>query len=397
MKLIKSVSAIFIILIILLSTTTSVIGNKISIDERLSNENLDPFMVKLSDEEMNLIDEYIKEISTSTDRLSLKEKINQIFTNENELNVEKLYNGIAEYGFDTICHFDETIDITDDLYNFIFTMIEDRLGWIYDCFLKTSDLLYDAKNLLNDVGMPREILNDITLLIEKLQELQILLTYLIEKEYIQFLKAWSPGIIIEDITSIIESIELISSNLGELIGDIQSFVYDASDFVSWFASEPWMQPIHIYGQVMKGINGLSNITVSCQEESGLTDGQGFFDFYVDALPSNNSIPPEIYYGLHQNVIQIQYNDELLQTPSELSYVFSDGGIYWLFIVKNKKQENNNPKEVILDSNIEYYNNFFSRDNPYLNYNINEFNVKINNNIFILILKNIISSKIIYNN
>ena len=182
--------------------------------------------------------------------------------------------------------------------------------------------------------MPKEIINETQNLITTLRHLQSILSPLIEKQYIAFLREWSPGVIIQNITTIINSIQTIVRDLGILKGDIQRFIFDVSDFIQWFSDEPWTEPIVVYGQVIMGLNGLDNVTVQCNGVEVLTDNEGLFEFVVNTTLSDASIPPQSYYGLHQCIIQVNYEDQEKDSSIPLSYVFSDGGMYWFFVLKN---------------------------------------------------------------
>lgn len=316
-----------------------------------NKQTIDPFLIQLSDNHIDLIDTYLSNISNPTSKNKIENMLEEVLSEENKLNVKNFVNMLEEYGFEKVYNNEQTTELTDDFFMFLLEMIQDRLGWVYDFYQKTSNIIYDAQNLWNDKDLPKEIIDEINTLIEQLKELQVLLTYLVEKQYIAFLKAWSPGIIIQDLTEIITTIESLATNIGILVGDIQRFIFDVSDFISWFSNEPWKQPIHIYGQVMKGIFGVANISVSCYGESSITDSEGYFDFYVNCTPTNDSIPPDSYYGLHQYIVSIDHNTEEKKSPDELSYVFSDGGIYWLFILNN----NRSTDQTLLDNPIMFTN------------------------------------------
>jgi len=307
---------------------------------RNNKELLNPFIIQLTEENVIMIHNFILNNYTSIEKIRMENLLNNLINEKNQLDMESFYYLIEEKGYQNIFYPSETTGIEDDLLNFLMEMIEDRLGWVYDFYQKSSYLLYTSQELLNDRALPKEIIDELFILIDNLNDIQILLSALINKEYITFLKDWSPGLIIQEITEIIDSIEIIAEDIGILFGDIQQFIYSVSDFINWFVSEPWKQPIHIYGQVIKGLEGIANINVSCQNAISITNESGFFDFYIDVTPSNTSIPPNTYYGIHNCIIYVNNNEEL-SSSMLLSYVFSDGGIYWLFILSNDSANKSN--------------------------------------------------------
>ena len=311
-----------------------------------SINTISTFKVKLTENQVQSLNDFIENFTTIEDKNIAKGIINQVLSSNKELDVVIFGELLREYGYENISHYQLTTNIVDDLLNFIMQLVNGRLGWVYDLLQKTSDVISDTQRLWNDKSLPKEILNELKLLIEKLRELQNLSTFLIEENYWQFLKAWSPGIIIQDITIIIQSVEQLANDFGILTGDIIRFISDTSDFINWFAEKPWEQPIHIYGRVMKLTTGLSNVTIRCNGIVNVTDEEGYFSFFVNSTPDNHSIPPNAQYGLHQCIITAEKNGTIKETPAELSYVFSDGSIYWVFLMN--KDSINKEKTNLLD-------------------------------------------------
>ncbi len=341
MKINKTSIAVFITILFLCMPITQTIScdevNKIN----ESDYTISSFKVKLTEKQVQALYDFIEKLTSIEDRNIAKSVVNQILSNNMELDVVKFGGLIREYGYENISRYQLTTNIVDDLLNFIMQLINERLGWVYNLIQKTSDVISDTQRLWNDKSLPKEILNELRLLIEKLRELQNLSTFLIEEKYWQFLKAWSPGIIIQDITIIIQTVEQLANDFSILTTDIISFITDTSSFIKWFAEKPWEQPIHIYGRVMKLTTGLSNVTVHCNGIENVTDEEGYFSFYVNSTPDNNSKPPNIYYGIHQCIITAEKNGIIKETPAELSYVFSDGSIYWVFIMNKDDSINKN--------------------------------------------------------
>ena len=290
------------------------------------------FRVKLSEEQLLSFNDFIDNIPSVEDQSIAKSIADQILSDDKDIDIDRFGEILREYGFENVSSYQETTDIVDDVLNFIMGLIVERLGWVYDLLERTTNVLSDAQRLWEDKSLPKEIITEIGLLIENLKELQNLATLLTEGKYGQFLRAWSLGIIIEDIQEIIQSITTIASDFSILIGDLSRFVRDTNNFMNWLSGNPWEQPIHVYGKVLESTKGLSNVTIRCRGMTSTTDAEGNFSFFVNSTPDDHSIPPDVYYGIHQCIITAENNGTLKETPAEFSYVFSDGGIYWLFLM-----------------------------------------------------------------
>lgn len=288
------------------------------------------FTVKLTDEQIQELNDFIDNLPSIDDQNTAQDITNQILQDDNEINIHQYGQLFRHYGYENISRCQETTDITDDILNFILQLLIERLGWVYDLLQQTSDILLRAQALWNDKSLPKEIIKELGLLIENLKELQNLSTLLIEGHYLQFLIAWDPGLIIDDITEIIQSIQILASDLGILTSDISRFIMDTINFTNWLSDKPWEQPILIYGKVIKSTTGLPNTTIQCRGTTTTTDEDGNFSFYVNATSNAHSIPPNVSYGLHQCIITAENNGIIKETPAKYSYVFSDGAIYWVF-------------------------------------------------------------------
>ena len=329
------------------------------------------FKVKLTEKQLQSLNDFIDKLSSIEDKNIAKSIIFQVLSNNKELDVFRFGELIREYGYENISYYQETTNIVDDLLNLIMHLITERLGWVYNLLQKTSDLISDIQQLWNDKSLPKEILTELRLLIETFRELQNLITFLIQGNYWQFLKAWAPGIIIQDITGLIQSIEKLANDFGILTGDIARFISDASNFINWFAEKPWEQPIHIYGRVMKLTTGISNVTIRCRGITNVTDKEGYFSFFVNSTPDNHSIPPNINYGIHQCIITAEKNGIMKETPAEISYVFSEGGIYWVFLM-NKDSINKEQLKPLDFQSMWLWSWIYSNNNLFLRYIIERY-------------------------
>ncbi len=331
----KLLISIFFIFIIVLAPLSSSVESKFFENNDLNYNSSYVFKIKLSDESINQIYLIITKIEDEIYRNIAVTIINNILTKDGELLINKFFNILSEEGIIGLYEIKDASDVLDDLYDYIFQLIIERLGWLNELFDKTSEIIDDARDLWNDRAIPREIKNEIKIIIDKLNELESLMTLLVEGKYFRFLRDWSPLVFINDVTDIVESISTIAYDLGVLFGDIRSFINDISDFISWFSDEPWKDQIYVYGRVMKNMfNGASNVTISCMNVTTKTDEDGNFSMYITPYPSEVSFPPHEYYGIHQCVILAEKNGFNKSSIDSLSYVFSGGSIYWFFVLNN---------------------------------------------------------------
>ena len=191
---------------------------------------------------------------------------------------------------------------------------------------------------------------------------------LMKARWYQFFKKWSLRISI--IQGIIESLDLVQSialKYGLLAGSVLRFVNDVGDFLTWFSEEHWKYPIHVYGRVLQGVEGLADVTVTCRNSFIKTNEEGYFDFYMNLTPDDDSIPPGEWFGMHKCIITVEKDGITKESPAVLSYVFSDGGIYWLFIFTGKSRAqticSNDPIEINDIFKRTHRFPYFNVDNP----------------------------------
>ncbi len=329
----KLLIVILFIVILILAPISSSFESEFFENKDIKYNSLTVFKIKLTNDTINQIYQLIADIEDNICRNIALTIINQILTKDGELLVNKFFNILSEEGIIDLYKLKDTSDALDDLYDFIFDLFVERLGWLNDLFDKTSNIINDAKELWNDRTIPSEIRDEIQNIIDKLNELESLLTLLAEGKYLRFLRDWAPFIFINNTIAIVESISTISYDLGVLFGDIRNFIYDVSDFISWFSDEPWKDQIFVYGRVMKDIfNGASNVTISCMNVTTQTDEDGNFSMYVSPSPSEVSLPPNEYYGIHKCVITAEKEGITKSSVDSLSYSFSGGSIFWMFML-----------------------------------------------------------------
>jgi len=233
-------------------------------------------------------------------------------------------------------------ELFGDLIDYIVGLIKGRLGWVYILFKDGIKLVEDGIDLFIEIIQPMilqiavYLVAVVNLIIAIPQLFKDMITELFSGDYEEFIDT-----IIDYKDETAQTITEIINFVNDIINNqkISNYLYNVTDFISWFDSNPWEDPIHISGQVIQNFGFLSGATVSCKNSEDITDENGEFSFTVQYQPSSDSIPANKSYGLHKCIISVSKDGETLkQSKDLLSYAFSGGYITWTFIVikgKNK--------------------------------------------------------------
>lgn len=293
--------------------------------------------------------------------------VNEIISKDLEVNLVALADALELYGYQPIPQEKLTFDITrdeldqllgeywgvvdgvftknlfGDLINKIIDLIRDRLGWMYQLFTDGISLFKEGVLLIIDfIQLPIAVIVAFIAVVNQILAVPQLLANLIKllfslkfSEFINtildFLHEFG-----QDLASMIEAVKQLLSGLIELV----DYLSEIQAFITWLADEPWKDPILVTGTVKKNMIPLANATITCRGQTTSTDGNGRFSFYVDSTPANDSIPPGQWYGMHNCVITVSKNGEVLkESPKLLSYAFSGGKINWVFLVWKSRSNN----------------------------------------------------------
>ena len=259
-------------------------------------------------------------------------------------------------------HWDFSGKVFGNLINEIINLIKLRLGWFYRLFSDGGSLFVEGVNLaiafideIQNLEIAKLFTYVVNLIVyipiyyfsESIKNLFNLNLSGFNQKIDEFINLFS-----ENLTALIQIVEDILITLGEKFQTLVNYISDIGDFVSWLANgDPWEQQITVKGIAFnlfgKPIDGA---TVICKGISTITNSTGEFEFKVNS--SNNSIdsiPPNSWYGIHNCVITISIDGEVLkQTPTKLSYVFSGGEISWPFIILKVKNKVMPFKSVLLE-------------------------------------------------
>jgi hypothetical protein len=290
------------------------------------------------------------------------------------LDVYSYYQPIPEETLESVASKSELLnlindywDITDypfgELIKKIIDLIKPRLGWIYELFSEGGALFVEGVSLAIDFINQIQNLN-IAIIFASIINLIVSIPFLYFSESIRalfnldfdgFINTITEftGAFTTELSNLIDLIEALLEQLGAAFQPILDYVSDVGDFVDWLTApqKPWEQEIIVSGTAIT-ILGLpmDNADVTCRGLSSKTDSNGNFEFTVE--PSDNaddSFPANSWFGLHNCVITISKNGEVLkQTPVKLSYVFSGGEIVWPFVIFKGKPKDFNIRENILE-------------------------------------------------
>lgn len=264
--------------------------------------------------------------------------------NNQDLNLTQLENLLDYYW---------AFNLFGGLINLITNLIQNRLGWFHrvinDGYYFCVDGVFIAINaLLNTVDSLHALANAVNLIITVPQVLYQLLDDLFNKKYDEFLNTLSD--FISDFINSTYNLILSTKNLFEVGSDIWNYLTDITDFIWWMITEtPWNDKIQVEGIVIKNFIPVSGATITCRGQSTTTNNDGSFSFDVDSTPNENSLPPNVYYGIHDCQITVEENGEILkQSTKSLSYVFSAGSINWPFIIIKPRSKFIDFRTVLLE-------------------------------------------------
>ena len=333
------------------------------------------------------IDSFIKShfnIDLQDDAYSI---VNTIINPDLQLDPIALADAIIEYGYTPIPEERLTIDMTrseldqlleeywgfvdgafvtnifGDLINKIIDIIRGRLGWTYTLFTDGVYLFQEGVRLVTDfIELPIAVIVAFIAVVNQILTIpdlvSNLVSLLLSLEFSQFMDTLLAFIdeMGGNFAELIDSARQLFSDFASLatyLGEIQSFI-------TWLTDEPWKGAILVTGLVKKNLMPLSGATITCRGQTATTDSNGEFSFYVDVVPSDDSLPPNQYYGMHNCAITVSHNGEVLkETRALLSYVFSSGEISWNFNIWKSRSR---IIDFIFERLQALFSNFFIKNN-----------------------------------
>lgn len=409
----KILIIVFLASILLLAPMTTAV-NKVEISDKNSNDEVPEIHITNDDRgKINLFIENNFQGEDKNQAYSIRDEIIKPTEKEDEFNIDliALADAIQEYGFQEIPEeeLNETYDIAQQqglqaacdylnsliqeywhiingelikdlfgqLVDKIIELIINRLGWLYEFFDRSVNLFVDGVNLVVDYIKPIlviivvsvvKVINDLLAIPQLFSNL---IKLLFEQEFQQFIDTT-----IAFTTEFADDLVALVEEIKSLVTDqtILNYLDDVEKYFTWLDGAPWTENIEVSGVVKKNFAVFAGATVTCRGQSTITDSNGRYSMSVEVIPSNDSFPPNVYYGMHNCQITVSYNGNIWkQTPRILSYCFSGGEIVWPFFVVKIKPKYINLREIMM----ERFNNLLYRFQelfPNLFTNINRLSV-----------------------
>ena len=355
------IACILATIMLMVPITSSVKTENISV----TDDEMPKFYITEND--LLIINDFINENFEGENLSKAQNIVSDIIMDDLEVNITALADAIVQYGFnpipeeelDSVTSFDELNQLIEEYWNIvdgefvrsifgelidkIIELIQERLGWLYDFFDRSVTLVTDGINLVYDYIQP-------ALLVISILIVKVVNHILSIPDYISYLlKDLFGGEYNEFIDGIVNFTEEFAGDFADLVQQVidlltnqplKSYFEDIKQYVLWLDSKPWEATILVEGVVRKNLGYFEGATITCRGQSYTTNSNGEYSFYIEPNPSDDSFPPNVYYGMHNCQITVSYNGEVLkETPKLLSYCFSGGKITWPFLViKGKSRE-----------------------------------------------------------
>ena len=335
--------------------------------ENISVKNNEMPKFYITEKDLLIINDFIDNNFEGENLTKAQNIVSDIIMDDLEVNITALADAIVRYGFnpipeeelDSVTSFDELNQLIEEYWNIvdgefvrsifgelidkIIELIQDRLGWLYDFFDRSVTLVTDGINLVYDYIQPALLLISI-LIVKVVNHILSIPDYISD-----LLKDLFGGEYNEFIDGIVNFTEEFAGDFADLVQQVidlltnqplKSYFEDIKQYVLWLDSKPWEATILVEGVVRKNLGYFEGATITCRGQSYTTNSNGEYSFYIEPNPSDDSFPPNVYYGMHNCQITVSYNGEVLkETPKLLSYCFSGGKITWPFLViKGKSRE-----------------------------------------------------------
>ena len=363
-------------ILMLVPVTVNAVTIDVEKNPILNNYNTDEPQMFITEEEYNGVVVYIEGKFEGEEKVEANNILDSITSFDVEYSIynvdaEALVEAIEDYSYfhiipesviDATTSNPELLNLINQYWTFtdypfanlidkIVDLVKGRLGWIYQLFYQGGTLFIQgvtlAKQFIGNI-QTLEFAKIITKVVNLLVSIPILyfsqsIQTLFNLDINGFITTISEftGAFTTELSDLVVLATAILEQLGEYFIPLSIYVEDIGDFVNWVISEPWKEIITVKGNVINLLlAAYPNAVVSCREGSDVTDSQGNFEFIVNTTDnSEDSVPPNNYYGLHLCVITVSKNGEVLkQTPTLLSYVCSGGTIEWPFIVQKIKSK-----------------------------------------------------------
>ena len=291
-----------------------------------------------------------------------------------EVDMEKLGEKWIEYGFhsidpdlidnadtlevlETLLRAEWVFDILGEFVNFItgITPIKNRLGWfrrvLNDMYSFCKEGAYIVLDVtVNTLQQLKALANVVNFIISVPETLYLALDDLVNNNGPGFKN--KIGGLLQDFIEVTVGLIPYAVGLLSAFQRIANFLGLVLDFIlDMLAETPWNDNIYVSGTIIKNFPG--EVTITCRGQS-TTAGQGSFGFNINPNPDGTSLPENEFYGIHDCTITVEQDGTVLKSSTKiLSYVFSDGTIYWPFVIIRGR-----PRTTDISNNIiQRFNSF----------------------------------------
>jgi hypothetical protein len=385
--------ACFCAILMLMVPITSVASTPdISKLENIYKTAIDTPEIYLTRNQLKQINDFIDDNFEGEDKVKAEGIRDYIIdTNTLKVDIAKLADALVDHGYKPIPQ--EELDLVQtkeqleqlielfwvlDLFGglvlLITSIVANRLGWLYTLINDGYDLFSEAIQLTirildESIDVVLDFVNAVNLMLTIPQVFSDMMEKLFNQEFNQFLTI--VGNFINNFVADFLTLILSLIDVFVFIPEIWNFLkYDIVPFIEWILGAHWKDNIRVHGIIFENFLPLKNANVTCRGLTTKTDNWGVFDFKVDVIPSEDSFPPNEYYGLHNCKISVEKEGKILtETSGIISYVFSGGGITWPIFIKNPRSKSVGIRNMFL----ERFYNFFVRlysliPNFFKNYN-----------------------------
>lgn len=383
----KILIVFFLVFLMLLAPMTSVAKTTNSQNQIKTtiNDDIDPPKIFLSDEDQLELNTYINSNFQGDEQDQAKNIANNIVASDGGVDINELFDLLMLYGYPQINEEElkqvstknELNQLLDDFWgvkNGVFTenifgnlihkiidLIKGRLGWLH-YFLDEGVNLFvkGVRIIVNATNLPVPLLVALVAVANRILSIPGYIADLVKDifnlDFNEFVDSFI-GIIEDfaaDVVTLIEETKNFFQNIT-----IRSYLNNLKGYFQWLETEPWKNSILVTGTVRYNGFLLKNADVKCRDKISKTDDQGRFSFYVQVSPSDDSLPANKWYGLHNCSITVSKDGKVLKnTPTFLSYVFSGGKIAWAFLVIKSKNKDKKISFPIFERICEFFEKIY---------------------------------------
>ena len=358
------IACFFTILMLLVPITSVAKTSEVSKIKNLRNAALETPEIYLTKSQIRDINNFINnnfQGEAKTQAENIRDFI--IEPQTGKVDVVKLAESLIEYGYKPIPQQDldlvETkeqlqelielfwvLDLFGSLVFFITSIVANRLGWLYDLINDGYELFSEGIQLTirildESIDLVLDFVNAVNLILTIPQVFYEMMQELFNQNFEEFIDIFGDFInnFINDFSNLILS--LIDVFL--FIPDIWNYLkYEIAPFIEWTLGAHWKDNIRVHGIILKNFIPLRNANVTCRGITTQTDNKGIFNIKVNVNPSDDSFPPNEYFGLHNCKIIVEKDDIVLSETSDvISYVFSGGSITWPILIRSPRVKTTN--------------------------------------------------------